>query len=141
MSSITRKLLWLAVVALGTISFAVVALHRGETLNAAWLVVASVCIYFIAYRFYARFIAGGPGVRLRPLRLSRTPPDIGAPRAVGEYNYHPPFPEPSHTFMPVPPMIGGRRIAVAIDEADHAHDAESWSGAVAARTAACGCST
>ncbi|HXM81563.1 MAG TPA: carbon starvation CstA family protein [Burkholderiales bacterium] len=57
MSSITRKLLWLAVVALGTISFGVVALHQGETLNAAWLVVASVCIYFIAYRFYALFIA------------------------------------------------------------------------------------
>jgi carbon starvation protein len=35
----------------------VVALHRGETLNAAWLVVAAVCIYFIAYRFYALFIA------------------------------------------------------------------------------------
>src|SRR5581483_4769785 len=34
-----------------------VALHRGETLNAAWLVVAAVCIYFIAYRFYALFIA------------------------------------------------------------------------------------
>jgi carbon starvation protein len=32
-------------------------LSRGESVNAAWLVVASVCIYFIAYRFYARFIA------------------------------------------------------------------------------------
>src|SRR3954463_14562293 len=25
-----------------------------------------------------------------------------APRTIGEYNYHPPYPEPSHTFMPVP---------------------------------------
>ena len=32
------------------------ALTRGEPVNAAWLVVASVCIYFIAYRFYALFI-------------------------------------------------------------------------------------
>jgi hypothetical protein len=49
--------------------------------------------------------------------------DIRAPRTIGEYNYHPPFPEPSHTFMPVPFAIGGRRIALAIDEEDHAHDA------------------
>ena len=38
------------------ISFAIVALTRGEPVNAAWLVVASACIYFIAYRFYALFI-------------------------------------------------------------------------------------
>ena len=50
--------------------------------------------------------------------------DIRAPRTVGEYNYHPPFPEPSHTFMPVPFAVGGRSIAVAIDEEDHAHSAE-----------------
>lgn len=50
--------------------------------------------------------------------------DIRAPRTVGEYNYHPPYPEPSHTFMPVPERIGGRRIALAIDEEDHAHSAE-----------------
>src|SRR5256886_15121271 len=48
--------------------------------------------------------------------------DIRAPRTIGEYNYHPPFPEPSHTFMPVPFPIEGRRIALAIDEEDHAHD-------------------
>jgi len=50
--------------------------------------------------------------------------DIEQPRTLGAYNYHPPFPEPSHTFMPVPERIGGRRIAVAIDEEDHAHSAE-----------------
>jgi hypothetical protein len=50
--------------------------------------------------------------------------DIRKPRTIGEYNYHPPFPEPSHTFMPVPSPIHGRRIAVAIDEEDHAHSAE-----------------
>jgi carbon starvation protein len=51
------KLVWLAVSALGAISFAMVALARGESVNAAWLVVAAVCIYFIAYRFYGLFIA------------------------------------------------------------------------------------
>ena len=49
--------MWAGVAVLGAISFAIVALTRGEPVNAAWLVVASVCIYFIAYRFYALFIA------------------------------------------------------------------------------------
>src|ERR1700746_1557505 len=46
------KLLWIAVALLGAVSFAIVALNRGEAVNAAWLVVAAGCIYFIAYRFY-----------------------------------------------------------------------------------------
>ena len=50
--------------------------------------------------------------------------DIAHPKTKGIYNYHPPFPEPSHTFMPLENLIDGRRIAVAIDEEDHAHDAE-----------------
>ena len=50
--------------------------------------------------------------------------DIRKPRTLGAYNYHPPFPEPSHTFMPVPQRIGGKRIALAIDEEDHAHSAD-----------------
>ncbi len=55
--TLREKLMWTAVAVVGAISFAVVALTRGEPVNAAWLVVASVCIYFIAYRFYALFIA------------------------------------------------------------------------------------
>lgn len=50
--------------------------------------------------------------------------DIRKPRTIGEYNYHPPFPEPSHTFMGVPFPIDGKQIALAIDEEDHAHDAK-----------------
>jgi hypothetical protein len=49
--------------------------------------------------------------------------DIRAPRTVGAYNYHPPFPEPSHTFMAVPFPVDGRQLALAIDEEDHAHSA------------------
>lgn len=48
--------------------------------------------------------------------------NIRAPRTVGQYNYHPPFPEPSHTFMPVPSVIDGRRIALAIDEEEQAQN-------------------
>ena len=55
--TIQGKLLWAAVAMLGAVSFGVVALTRGEPVNAAWLVVAAVCIYLVAYRFYARFIA------------------------------------------------------------------------------------
>jgi hypothetical protein len=49
--------------------------------------------------------------------------DIAAPKGVASYNYHPPFPEPTHTVMPVPFPIGGRRIALAIDEEDQTHNA------------------
>ncbi len=49
--------------------------------------------------------------------------DIRKPKTTGAYNYHPPFPEPSHTFMGLPKTIDGRRIAVAIDEEDHADSA------------------
>ena len=50
--------------------------------------------------------------------------DIRKPRTIGAYNYHPPFPEPSHTFMGLPKAVDGRQIAIAIDEEDHAHSAE-----------------
>jgi len=54
---IGSKLFWAGVAGLGAVSFGIVALTRGEAVNAAWLVTAAVCIYFIAYRFYAVFIA------------------------------------------------------------------------------------
>src|SRR5271165_5382056 len=50
------RLIWIAVAALGAVSFGIVALARGEPVNAAWLVAAAVCVYAIAYRFYALFI-------------------------------------------------------------------------------------
>ena len=42
---------------LGAAAFGYIALARGETIGAAWLVVAAVCTYLVAYRFYSRFIA------------------------------------------------------------------------------------
>ena len=56
-NGIQTKLLWGAIALLGAVSLAIVALSRGEPINAAWLVIAAVCIYFIAYRYYALFIA------------------------------------------------------------------------------------
>jgi hypothetical protein len=49
--------------------------------------------------------------------------DLQKPKTVASYNYHPPFPEPTHTVMPVPVKLGGRRIAVSIDEEDQAQSA------------------
>src|SRR4051812_31268026 len=53
---IRDRLLWAGVILLGAVSLGIVALTRGEPVNAAWLVIAAVCIYFIAYRFYALYI-------------------------------------------------------------------------------------
>jgi len=54
--STSKKLLWVAVAVLGAVALGVVALKRGEPVNAMWLVIAALCIYAIAYRFYALFI-------------------------------------------------------------------------------------
>jgi len=49
--------------------------------------------------------------------------DLAKPKTVAAYNYHPPFPEPTHTVMPVPNKIGAKRIALAIDEEDQTQSA------------------
>jgi carbon starvation protein CstA len=56
-NGLTTKLLWGGIALLGAVSLAIVALSRGEPVNAAWMVIAAVCVYFIAYRYYALFIA------------------------------------------------------------------------------------
>ncbi|NLA51151.1 MAG: carbon starvation protein CstA [Alcaligenaceae bacterium] len=55
-SSIQGKIGWLLVAILGAFAFGYIALRRGETINAMWLLTAAVCVYFIAYRFYSLFI-------------------------------------------------------------------------------------
>ena len=42
---------------IGAVALAVVATARGENVNALWIVIAAVCVYLIAYRFYSLFIA------------------------------------------------------------------------------------
>jgi carbon starvation protein len=48
---------WGTVALLGTVAVSAVALHRGEPINALWLVVAATCCYALGYRFYSKFIA------------------------------------------------------------------------------------
>ena len=42
---------------LGAAALGVIAIHRGEPINALWLVVAATCCYALGYRFYSKFIA------------------------------------------------------------------------------------
>ncbi len=55
--SISKRLLWLGVAILGAFAVSGIALNRGESINALWFITAAVCIYAIAYRFYAAWIA------------------------------------------------------------------------------------
>ncbi|ENG4183951.1 carbon starvation protein CstA [Providencia rettgeri] len=52
-----KQLIWIVLALLGAFSLGYIALNRGEQINALWIVVAAVCIYLIAYRYYGLFIA------------------------------------------------------------------------------------
>src|SRR3954453_10265268 len=52
-----KKLGWLLLALAGAVAWGMLALHRGETISAAWLVLAAVGTYLLAYRFYSRFLA------------------------------------------------------------------------------------
>jgi len=66
----TRHLPWIFLAIVGAVSLTVVAVARGETVNALWIVAAAVSIFLIAYRYYALFIArhvmGLDGARVTP---------------------------------------------------------------------------
>ncbi|MEJ8856502.1 carbon starvation CstA family protein [Variovorax robiniae] len=57
MQNIGRHLVWLVIAVLGAFALGTVALSRGESINALWIVVAAMCVYLIAYRYYSLFIA------------------------------------------------------------------------------------
>ena len=50
-------LVWVTIALVGAACWTVLALSRGEEVNALWILFAALCSYAIAYRFYARFIA------------------------------------------------------------------------------------
>src|SRR5687767_12482050 len=49
-------LIWSAVAVVGAVCWGVLAIARGETISALWLLFAALCSYAIGYRFYSRFI-------------------------------------------------------------------------------------
>lgn len=57
MHSIRSALVWVVVLFVGVVAFAMLALGRGETVNALWLLTAALCVYALAYRFYSAFLA------------------------------------------------------------------------------------
>jgi carbon starvation protein len=57
MTKFLQLLLWIGVAVLGAVALGTIALHRGEQINAMWLVVAALCAYALGYRFYSKFIS------------------------------------------------------------------------------------
>ena len=55
--TLTAKLGWTLLSLFAAFCLGTVALSRGETISALWIVSAAVSVFFIAYRFYARYIA------------------------------------------------------------------------------------
>ena len=68
-NSLMRHVPWLIVAIVGAFALGVVALRRGEAINALWIVVAAVAIYLVAYRYYSLFIARHV-MQLNPLRAT-----------------------------------------------------------------------
>lgn len=66
------KIIWIIIAIVGACCFGVLALHNGEKISALYLVVAAVCIYSIAYRFYSSFVAN----RVLGLDVNRATPAI-----------------------------------------------------------------
>ena len=57
MRRILKILLWTAIALAGAGALAAIAFERREPLNAVWFVIAAVCTYLVAYRFYSAFLA------------------------------------------------------------------------------------
>ena len=56
-TTLAAKLGWAALALSGAAALGVIALQRGEAVSAVWIVIAAVCVYLIAYRFYSLYIA------------------------------------------------------------------------------------
>lgn len=67
-----RRLIWVLVAAIGAFAMGGLALHRGETINALWIVVAAACVYAIGYRLYSAWIA----TRVLVLDATRATPAV-----------------------------------------------------------------
>ena len=66
MNTLITDLGWILFSLTGASAFGVIALHQGESIGAIWIVIAAVCVYIIAFRFYSLFIAN------RVLKLDAT---------------------------------------------------------------------
>jgi carbon starvation protein len=55
-NSLRRYGIWVGIAIVGAVCWGMLALARGETVNAGWMLFAALASYAIAFRFYARFI-------------------------------------------------------------------------------------
>jgi len=69
MNSVSKHAIWWLLTAVGVFSLGTVALSRGETINALWIVVAAVSTYLVAYRYYSLYIADKV-MQLDPTRIT-----------------------------------------------------------------------
>ncbi|MFZ2407250.1 MAG: carbon starvation CstA family protein [Methylobacter sp.] len=57
MNNLLKNSIWVLIAALGAAAVGGIALNRGEHINTLWFITAALCVYAIAYRFYAAWIA------------------------------------------------------------------------------------
>jgi carbon starvation protein len=69
---VAKRLLWIGVALIGACAVGGLAVHRGESINAMWIVVAAVCVYAIGYRVYSAWIAA----RVLALDATRATPAV-----------------------------------------------------------------
>src|ERR1700675_3930221 len=72
MRRLLERLIFALIAIFGAASFPRLAMSRGETINAAWLLTAAICTYAVAYRFYSKMIA----TKIFELRDDRATPAV-----------------------------------------------------------------
>ncbi|MGN6707682.1 MAG: carbon starvation CstA family protein [Rhodanobacter sp.] len=71
-SGVASKLVWIVIAIIGAACLGVIALRRGEPVNAIWLVAAAIAVFSIGFRFYGKFVEHSV-LRLDP---TRAPPSV-----------------------------------------------------------------
>lgn len=54
--TVGKVITWCIIALVGAGAWSVLAISRGETINAIWFVLAAFCTYLVGYRFYSRMI-------------------------------------------------------------------------------------
>src|SRR5690242_19609342 len=54
--TLRHKIIFGVIALVGAVAWAVIAFFRGETVSAVWFVIAAICTYVVAFRFYARLV-------------------------------------------------------------------------------------
>ena len=57
MTQLLKIIPWLLIALLGAFALSAIALNRGENISALWFITAALCVYALAYRFYAAWLA------------------------------------------------------------------------------------